>query len=384
MKNVSIFRRNRFLRVLLICLTLFLIILIYRVLSIFLIVKKVDNYNIIRGGCDLSIAEIKNAAQQNPTSYPLIELFEKISQSEEITNVILPLELKVSACDIKFLNKPYRIHPLEDLGRCFPSQEGISPGSSTAIILPTGPTFSQFIHSDIVAKAVAHISSRIKEPFHFATVEVDFSDRNWRNGIKDQQLTVSRVSGASACFPQGEIPLNDYLTSQNYSWANGQLNMLSNGDVTYKYALKKGLYQLRYEGYGTEAGGQFAQIRVQILNLHTARQAYGNEFTASGSLGVEKLEFEAPDDGHYQIKLSFINDAMIDGQDRNYFLKQVSLFTLPIPLGANPDHPPGFNRIMNNLSPIPTIKEAVIIFFGLLFIIGLILESFLDRFKNER
>ncbi len=373
MKNLSL-KLEKHQRLLLFIFILLLFLVVYRVLSIRNAVITGRDYNLILGECGASIEGLNRDAQIHPTKYPFHALFTKINQSEQIESVILPTELRPSACDLKVLQKPYQIQPIETLARCFPNQEGISPASSVAIVLPTGPRLSQFGNADVVEESVTHIVSLIAEPFYWGKIESNFKFR-WRKGRADQELTIFRVSGASSCFPQGDVPHNEYVSNRYYEWEFNELKMLSDGYIAFSYFLSKGQYQLRYKGRGTAAGGEFAKIKVNILNLNTARLAYGNYFSTSEKGDEEYIDFTADEDGHYQFQINFINDAMIEGEDRNFFLKRISLFSHPIPLGASKNQGP-LGRLLYKFDQIPTFKKDVALLASFLFVLDLVLLSF--------
>ncbi len=253
---------------------------------------------------------------------PFANLISQLNQETSIDEVIIPQELKMKLCDLKDLKKPYKIRRISDIQRCLPQQLK-SPKAHVALLLPTkgidSPPFQ--------AEAVSQIKLKINSANLLSTSALGATP-----GVEKhlQSIETYLVNGATSCIPEGFLPLEDFKFSQAYYVSReGEVEMPSNGEITSPlYYLKPGKYQFQFNARGVTAEGTGTAIILQIIDLSTAKQAYGNQFYFSEKTQTITSELDVEAAGNYVFRFSFVNDAIIEGQDRNAFIQNVSLMPL--------------------------------------------------------
>ncbi len=345
---------------------LLLALVIYRISAIHEAIQNGQGLAPNLGNCNRTL----QPHELHSKTYPFTALLEQINPAEQIKEVIFPREMMLHACDLQALHKPFSIRPISELAGCLPDQRGALTGP-VGLVLPRDPYLFPFGNPKRIAHFAESHASKTNPKFHLPPIQSDISDK-WGLDKGLQTFVVAGVSGAPSCFQEGVVSFSDYQLSKSFQRGeDGVLRMNSNGEVALSYHFKQGRYRLEIESFGTIAENEYAKFAVHIVNSNTARQIYGNVFISPKVFGVDSLHFDASTEGDYRITVSFINDLTSNGQDRNFKLKKISLFSL-----SNPRQDP--NLFVDWLEQIPQYKWDALLIFAFLVVQDLLLSPFIQ------
>ncbi len=255
--------------------------------------------------------------------YSSSNLFEVLNEEEAIEFLILPQELGLKNMELQLLRKPFVIKPIAEIEKCFPAQTETPPNGGNTLVLPVFPTGAQSLSDPWTERLL----SKVNPSNELATIENRFPRSGNGKAIAPQSFQIFRIAGTSNCIPNGQVPMTDIFRNPPYGHDSSEIRMISNGDVTLPfYYFTPGKYRFEFEYKGSPADHTNAKLLTQIVQMNTARQIYGKEVYATEKEQLEVTLFEIETAGYYRLRVSFVNDAMIDGEDRNAFIKRVSLY----------------------------------------------------------
>ncbi|MFA5293619.1 MAG: glycoside hydrolase family 2 TIM barrel-domain containing protein [Phycisphaerae bacterium] len=140
---------------------------------------------------------------------------------------------------------------------------------------------------------------------------------------------------ASALFAnigvQFEVPRTDEVTrlildsfnlvgdSPYFEKTNTQISLRNNGTISAVFnCAGQAEYALILKGFSTPAAGQYAVVDVKIDDKSIGQKEIANATSCEFEVGTVKIPA-----GKHTVSVSFINDALIDGRDRNLYIDEV-------------------------------------------------------------
>ncbi len=159
-------------------------------------------------------------------------------------------------------------------------------------------------------------------------------DNNEQNKIKGYRYASALFANLGASF---EVPEKDEVTwlvpgnfelvgeSQYFQKTPTQISLRNNGTVSAEFSCtNEAEYMLLLRGYSTQAGGQYAVAEVKIDG-----KPVGQKEIAAASASRFEIGTAGIPAGKHTVSVSFINDAYINGQDRNFFMDSLGFKGIP-------------------------------------------------------
>jgi hypothetical protein len=145
------------------------------------------------------------------------------------------------------------------------------------------------------------------------------------NNIKGRRYASALFANIGTSF---EISKKDEITwlsldsfdlvgeSQYFQKTPTQISLRSNGTVSAGFDCgREAEYTLFLRGYSTQAGGQYAVAEVKIDGNSVGKKEIASAGSSRFEVGTVKITA-----GKHTVSVSFINDAYINNQDRNFFM----------------------------------------------------------------
>jgi endo-1,4-beta-xylanase len=132
------------------------------------------------------------------------------------------------------------------------------------------------------------------------------------------------LTGLLLIFSQGAMALTWSAASASIRQNPDVGHLWANGEVAEYISLPQtGFYEVRVVAAGTPAGGEYPLMALSVDGL--ARDAV----SVTNSTAWEEYAFQAElESGVHTLGVQFLNDAMINGEDRNLFLDSMTVTAL--------------------------------------------------------
>ncbi len=249
-------------------------------------------------------------------------LIQRLNQINGLQKVIFSYELGLIEQDLTPLKIPFEEKPMHEIAQCFTAFPGTIEQARVVSVLPVKLNTINAVYSPELSKRIGEVK---EDKAH----QIDRIAAKPDTGL-GFDLLILPVPKATSCRHEGIFPPSKLTLTVPYDDHFGEIRMVSNGSISLPlYQLLKGKYTFRFKGRGTPAGGIKAKIQVNIIHINTAKQIYGSEIDLDEGAQTFPIDFEIDKNGVYQIRITYLNDAIIDGQDRNAFIKDLSLKSLP-------------------------------------------------------
>ena len=162
-------------------------------------------------------------------------------------------------------------------------------------------------------------------------IAVAFVNDGYSAGVGDRNLYVRKIdiqsAGTATPVPATpavispsiligtQMPLHTMGAAQGdyYNlWSNGTLSQMVNFSAS-------GNFKIEVEGFGTPAGGVYPIMQILVDD-----RVVGTVTMGSTVLGLYSVQVQIPS-GQHKIGVGFTNDAVINGQDRNLYVRRILL-----------------------------------------------------------
>jgi len=156
-------------------------------------------------------------------------------------------------------------------------------------------------------------------------IKWDSNDNNMVKGYRYASALLANLGASFEINKKGDITWlgleNFELVGESpYFWKTpDQLNLNSDGTVAADFnCVKKGEYSVFLKGSSTPVKGKYALVKILMDNKLVGRKVISSSSSNEFKVGTIKII-----KGKHKISVSFVNDLLEDGQDRNLYIEGV-------------------------------------------------------------